>query len=519
MAKKLLLLLALGIVPAKARAGWTFGYQLTLEGSCASPPSVNLPPIPPNIPDQGTCEALRIQVDNISATGCTDQGCCTAGYATTACVFVADTGGGGGTGGGSGTSDLPIEIPGSEYLPPGSLLRDSPYEHIAGGFNNLGDVSLMGTGYGNAFFTRHYTTSLEDWIAASQQRFQNYLDDNRRRRERFGAGETPAELAKSPFASPFGGGVSRPPPTTAKFENEYMADLESGGFLAKLQMRETGAGLAAGQYVTLEELARQRLREKTGGSLVMDGIPVLYPERAEVQAPDEKSLLEKLKDSLWDKAKGEAGSLKDSLLEKTGLKDVTDRVESAQGILKPFVTDLADIGLSGASQAAEAAAYGSPGRMDALEKELDGRVRERAGQADSEIKEFTWGEFKDNVSGALGELVEVELAGDMAQAAWDAGTDMVKQGEKFAGAVKDKLLQVSKEGGDLEAARKVFKKTLEDFALGQVADAAAEGVKKTGSAAVNGLVSTVFKAKDNHADTGLPKGMHPDEPRWPAGKR
>jgi hypothetical protein len=515
------------LAPSSLLAGWTFPFSLTLEGVCGGVSAPPLPPISPVIPDEGTCNLLRAQVDAVSATSCSDEGCCTAGYAVGACVFSPDTGGG------TGSTDVDLQIPGTEFLTSGSLLGESRYEHLAGGFHSLGDVSLMSTGYGESFFSRHYTSSTDDWFAAARQRFQNYLDANRRHRERFGAGDAPERPGGRPppggatdrpggrpADSPFGGRAGATPGTTARFDDAYLADLEASGFLTQLQMRNTGTGLAAGRYVTLEDMERQRFMRQTGASPVWDGVPVMVPERAEVTATDDKSLLQRLQDQLWDKAKGQAGEWKDSVLEGLQLKDVTDRVESASGILKPFVTDLAGIGLAGASEAAEAAAHGSPGQMAALERSLQERVDERAGQAQDEAEGFVWGEFKDNIGGALGELVEVDLAGDMTKAVWDAGTAAVEKGSAMADSLESGILEIQKRGGDLEAVRGVFKDALEDFAVEGAAEAAAAGVTQTGSSAADALTKTVFRAKDeDHSDTGLKPGVHPDEPRWPARKR
>ncbi|MGQ0644367.1 MAG: M48 family metalloprotease, partial [Elusimicrobiota bacterium] len=193
-------------LPASLRAGWTFSYSLTLEGACGGVSVPALPPIPALIPDQGTCNALRAQIDAISETSCGPDGCCTAGYAVGACVFQA--GGGGGSSGLGG-----VNIPGAEFLPPGYLLRDSPYEHLAGGFHSLGDISLSGLGYGDSFFTPHYTHSTDDWIAAAMRRWNSYLETNRRLRERFGGKDLP---------SPYGAGLRPSPATTEAFEKAYL---------------------------------------------------------------------------------------------------------------------------------------------------------------------------------------------------------------------------------------------------------------------------------------------------------
>jgi len=170
--------LTLGCLPASLLAGWTFSYQLTVVGVCGGVSAPPLPPIPAAIPTQQMCETLRATVDAISETGCTDEGCCTAGYTVGPCVYVADSGGDlGGTGTGGGTQ-LTVTLPNAALFPDGSLLPQNQFTQIAGGFYNLGNVSLLGTDYGDASFSSHYLYSTEEWFRQFQERFRLFYEQN-----------------------------------------------------------------------------------------------------------------------------------------------------------------------------------------------------------------------------------------------------------------------------------------------------------------------------------------------------
>jgi hypothetical protein len=481
--------------PSAVLAGWTFSYRGTLEGSCGGVSFPLLPPIPAEIPNQSICESFRATVDAISATGCDSKGCCTAGYAVGPCVGS----------GGEGNSNSPISIPGAEFLPEGSLLRDSPYEHIAGGFNSFGDVSLTGVGSGDAFFTRHYTSSTNDWIAAANQRFGNYLDSNRRHRERFGAGDTP----KSPIASPFGRGITSPP-ATQQFESVYADDTDRENVRIRLQLGRVGPGPRGEHYETLEEMARRRLNEKTGGSMVMNGVPLPLRD-PEISVLKEATLADQIKAG----REKVTGFLLDNLDgtkypdAKERFQQVTKRVEKADGVLTLFVTDLADIVTTGITGAVEVLAHGSPGEIGAYADKFAAQVEQRTGQAVGEAKNFVKGEFIDNVSGALGELVKVELSNDMVKATWDTGKKALEDIQTYTKKAEDKIAEVVAKGGDLNAVRQVFKETLEKFAGKQAKAAGDAALEITGSAVADKLKNTFFPTSDHHDTGGDPK-THPD---------
>jgi hypothetical protein len=409
---------------------------------------------------------------------------------------------------GGGSGGVPIEVPGAEFLPPGNLLRDSPYEHLAGGLNSFGDVSQMSTGYGDAFFTRHYTRSTNDWINDANERFQRYLETNRQHRERFGAGETPAQLAKA--VPVFGQGLGPPPSTTMHFENVYADDAARENFLTRLQLGKTGPGPGGGRYETLEEMARRRMHEKTGGSMIMDGVPIQLRE-PEITVPKETTMADQIKAGRKDAM----GFFMDNLDETKypGMKDklnaVNERVDKADGILTPFVTDMAQIVTDGISGAVEVIVKGSPGEIGAYADQFAAKVENRAGQAVDEARGFVKDEFIDNVSGALGELVEVGLSNEMVKATWDTGKKAVEDIAKYTKAGQDKINEVMANGGDLNAVRQVVNKELEKFAAGAAGQAKDATVDWAASNAADTIKNTFWKTSDHHDTGGDPK-VHPD---------
>lgn len=121
--------------------------------------------------------------------------------------------------GGGGSDGPTIQLPGSDFVPGGSLLTNSQFEQIAGGFHNMGDVALLGGEYGDAFFQSRYTESFENWLGDMDRRLTAQLEEIFR-----SLGLNPAD-----YPSLFSSELSDTPPTTRTFENTYLAQSYDPG--------------------------------------------------------------------------------------------------------------------------------------------------------------------------------------------------------------------------------------------------------------------------------------------------
>jgi hypothetical protein len=372
------------LLPSLSHAAWTLRGEC--RGSSACGP-LSASDTLGTFDTQSECEAAKAGAQCVILACSSDCAPCTVTSSNFFCVESAA---------GGGAKKNTIVLPGADFLPGGSLLSQSQFEEIAGGLHGLGDISLMASGYGDAFFNPHYTDSFQNWLLDLDSRLAAQWQSAFRN----GAGDRP---------SLFSDGTE--PGTTRGFENAYADAAMESNFFYELQTRQTAVpGETGATYMTLDEIQRQKLKDQ-GSSPVIDGFPLAYPKEPDITPPD--NFRELVRDQLQEQGQGAASWIADRI----GIGEAYSRVEEAGGLYAGYV--------QGLYQSFEKAAKcGVAGDIQCYNE----AYREMVGQSETfnaQVQNLTINRFNEALGSAFGGLVE--LAAPVVESARDMARDVQKR--------------------------------------------------------------------------------------------